>query len=171
MSVEEYINRRQVYSFPTISALLQVKTMVMLTGIKAFEYRWQSFQVKYPISDTQRQIITQAMGRLVDNYATQEEIEADLPDALRILFHRLVDAYLNGCWAAADAQFAQREPQRLAPTMTPAMLAAAQRRQQPQSPTAASEADTYIVIDDNTAATIRYLQSRAVYIQSKKAYA
>lgn len=143
--------------------------MVMLTGIRALEYRWQSFQAKYPISATQRQLIMQAMGRLVDNYATQEEIETDLPDALRMLFRRLVDAYLNGCWVEADAQFAPKEVQRPAVTMTPALLAAAQRRQQPQSPTAASEADTYIV-DDSTAATIRYLQSKAVYVRSKRAY-
>ena len=140
----------------------------MLTGIKALEYCWQSFQAKYPISATQGQLVTQAMGRLVDNYATQEEIEADLPDALRILFRRLVDAYLNGCWVAADAQFARKEVQRGALMMTPAMLAAAQRRQQPQPPTATSEADTYIV-DDDTAATIRYLQSKAAYVRSKKA--
>ena len=144
--------------------------MVMLTGVKAFEYRWQSLQAKYPISATQRQLITQAMGRLVDNYATQEEIEADLPSALRIIFHRLVDAYLNGCWVEADAQASRKAARRSTPAMTPAMLAASQRRRQPQAPTAASEADTYIV-DDDTAATIRYLQSKAAYIQSKKAYA
>ena len=141
--------------------------MVMLTGIKAFESRWQSLQAKYPISASQKQLITQAMGRLVDNYAAQDEIEADLPAALRILFNRLVDAYLNGCWLEEN-QSSQRThrhaSQRPAPTLTPAMLAAAQLRQQKrQQPTAASEADTYVV-DDDTAATIRRLQSRAAYV-------
>ena len=139
--------------------------MVMLTGIKAFEARWQSLQTTYPISAPQKQLVTRAMGRLVDNYATQEEIEADLPAALRILFQRLVDAYLNGCWLD-DLQPAEttQNDQRPAPTLTPAMLAAAQLRQQKRhQPTESSEADTYVV-DDDTAATIRRLQSRAAYV-------
>lgn len=133
--------------------------MVMLTGINAFESRWQSLQSKYPISAAQKKLITQAMGRLVDNYATQAEIEADLPAALRILFRRLVDAYLNGCWIDNDASSAKPSSR-----MTPAMKAAAQLRQrQRQEPTEASEAETYIV-DDDTAATIRRIQSRVAYV-------
>ena len=133
--------------------------MVMLTGIKAFESRWQSLQAKYPISATQKNLITQAMGRLVDNYASQEELEAELPAALRILFRRLVDAYLNGCWIENDMHSASQSSK-----MTPAMLAASKLRQrQRQEPTAASEADTYVV-DDDAAATIRRIQSRVAYV-------
>lgn len=81
--------------------------MVMLTGMKAFESRWQSLQAQYPTGAAQKQLLMQAMGRLVDNYATQAEIEADLPSALRILFQRLVDAYLNGCWIEAEVPLVQ----------------------------------------------------------------
>ena len=137
--------------------------MVMLTGIKAFESRWQSLQAKYPISASQKQLVTRAMGRLVDNYATQEEIEAELPTALKIIFQRLVDAYLNGCWIDAAVRSTRETPQKPAPAMTPAMLAAAQLRQrQRQEPTAASEADTYIV-NDGTEATIQHFRSKVVY--------
>ena len=138
--------------------------MVMLTGIKAFEFRWQLLQALYPISAVQKKLIMQSMGQLVDNYAPQEEIEADLPMALKILFNRLVDAYLNGCWIEANSQSAEQETYRPAPAITPAMLAAAQLRQrQRQQPTAVSEADTYIV-DDHTAAAIGRLQSRVAYV-------
>lgn len=134
--------------------------MVMLTGIKAFESHWQSLQTKYPISAVQKKLIMQSMGRLVDNYASQAEIEADLPVALKILFKRLVGAYLNGYWIEDDTQSVEPDTYRPAPAMTPAMLAAAQLRQQKrQQPTSTSEADTYIV-DGETAAAIRRLQSR-----------
>ena len=136
--------------------------MAMLTGIKAFESRWQSLQTKYSIGKSQKQILMQSMGRLVDNYATQEEIEDDLPIALRALFHQLVDAYLNGCWIEDDARANAKN--RHAPTVTPAMLAAAQLRQRKrQQPTATSEAETYIV-DDDAAASVRRAQSRAIYV-------
>ena len=140
--------------------------MVMLTGIKAFESRWQSLQGKYPISKAQKQLLMKSMGRLVDNYATQEEIEADLPDALKILFGRLVDAYLNGCWLTDQQPLKQAEQTsvRAVPSMSPAMLAAAQLRQRQQHPpTEASEADTYVV-DGNLAATVRRAQSQAAYV-------
>jgi len=136
----------------------------MLTGIKAFEFRWQTLQAKYPISAVQKKLIMQSMGRLIDNYATQEEIKENLPAALRILFDRLVDAYLKGCWVEADGQPVEEDVHRPAPTMTPAMLAAAQLRQQKrQQPTEASEADTYVV-DENAAAAIRRIQSRVAYV-------
>ncbi|MGB3766495.1 MAG: hypothetical protein WA947_08045 [Phormidesmis sp.] len=138
--------------------------MVMLTGIKAFEFRWQTLQAKYPISAVQKKLIMQSMGRLIDNYATQEEIKENLPAALRILFDRLVDAYLKGCWVEADGRPVEEDVHRPAPTMTPAMLAAAQLRQQKrQQPTEASEADTYVV-DENAAAAIRRIQSRVAYV-------
>ena len=139
--------------------------MAMLTGIRAFESRWQSLQTKYSIGKSQKQILMQSMGRLVDNYATQEEIEDDLPVALRALFQQLVDAYLNGCWVEGKGQPGQPGAKnRHMPTITPAMLAATQRRQrQPQEPTTASEADTYVV-DDETAAAVRRTRSRAIYI-------
>lgn len=139
--------------------------MAMLTGIRAFESRWQSLQKQYSIGSSQKQILMQSMGRLVDNYATQEEIENDLPQALRVLFSQLVDAYLNGCWVDNKGQANQSDARnRHTPTITPAMLAATQLRQRKrQQPTATSEAETYIV-DDDTAAAVRRAQSRAIYV-------
>lgn len=136
--------------------------MAKLTGIRAFESRWQSLQARYPINASQKQLVTQAMGRLVDNYATQEEIEAELPFALRVIFQRLVDAYLNGCWMDADAYSTQEMTVESVP-VTPATLAAARlrQRQSRHQPTAASEADTYIVDDDATTAIQRLRSKRA----------
>lgn len=120
--------------------------MVMLTGIKAFESRWRSLRIQYPISAIEQRLIVQSMGRLVDNYATQEEIAADLPIALKILFNRLVDAYLNGDWIEPDGRLVDLNAHRPAPIITPALLAATQLRQQKrQQPTSTSEADTYIL--------------------------
>ncbi|PZO15718.1 MAG: hypothetical protein DCF25_13265 [Leptolyngbya foveolarum] len=86
--------------------------------------------------------------------------EADLPIALKILFKRLVNAYLNGYWIEDDTQSVEPDTYRPAPATTPAMLAAAQLRQQKrQQPTSTSEADTHIV-DAETADAIRRIQSR-----------
>lgn len=116
--------------------------MIMLTGIKAFEARWQL--LKGPrTSAADNHLLMQSMGRLVDNYATQDEIITELPVALQGLFSCLVDAYLNGYWLEDDEVPMQPAVSR---TLTPAMLEAKQRRQGPQQqPTAASEAVTYIV--------------------------
>lgn len=115
--------------------------MMMLTGIKAFEACWQSLESSYAPSLTENRLLMQAMGRLVDNYATQEEIACELPVALRGLFVQLVDAYLHGYWLE-DAKFtasAGRTRYSAAPTVRNA------RHSQPLQPTAASEAATYII--------------------------
>ena len=113
----------------------------MLTGIKAFEARWQSLKGRYATSAADNRLLMQAMGRLVDNYATHEEISEGLPVSLQNLFDRLVDAYLNGCWIDTD-----ETPSRKA--ISPALLAAQQMRQSRKTePTEASEASTYIVRD------------------------
>lgn len=115
--------------------------MMMLTGIKAFEARWQSLKSSYAMSAADNQALMQAMGRLVDNYATHEEIAEELSDSLSDLFDRLVDAYLNGYWLDA-AETAER------PKVSPALLAAQQMQQRRRmQPTAASEAATYVVRD------------------------
>lgn len=113
--------------------------MQKLTGIKAFEACWQSLKGNYSISAYESRLLMQAMGRLVDNYATQEEIVATLPHSLQELFGHLVNAYLNGFWLKQAAYTGSK--------VSPAMIAAAQRRQrqQPLQPTAASEAATYII--------------------------
>lgn len=108
----------------------------MLTGIKAFEARWQALKDAYPTSPEDSRLLMQAMGRLVDNYATQAEIMIDLPRSLQLLFAQLVEAYLNGCWVENTSASSQ-------PVVSPAILAARQLRQQHQ-PTEASEAATYI---------------------------
>ena len=116
--------------------------MIMLTGIKAFEARWQLLKGTHT-SAADNRLIMQSMSRLVDNYATQDEIVTELPVALQGLFNRLVDAYLNGCWLEDNEVPMQPAVSR---HITPAMLAAKQRRQNPQQqPTTASEATTYIV--------------------------
>ncbi len=118
--------------------------MIMLTGIKAFEARWQLLKGNHT-SAADNRLLMQAMGRLVDNYATQDEIITELPAALQGLFSRLVDAYLNGYWLEDHELPMQPAVSR---TITPAMLEARQRRQSPyQQPTVASEAETYIVRD------------------------
>ena len=89
----------------------------------------------------------QAMSRLVNNYATYEEIEEDLPASLQGTFSRLVDAYLNGFWLEDEDSY--KHPTAV---LSPAMLAAQQLRQQRRkqrvpAPTPASEAATYIIRD------------------------
>jgi hypothetical protein len=123
--------------------------MTMLTGVRAFEACWQS--IKAGTSAAESRLLMQSMGRLVDNYATQTEIAADLPATLQAPFSYLVDAYLNGYWLEtqsnrqADAeQFAVETPVR--PVISPLTLAAKHLRQrQSLQPTTASEAATYIV--------------------------
>ncbi|MGB3291394.1 MAG: hypothetical protein WBB01_00210 [Phormidesmis sp.] len=115
--------------------------MTMLTGIKAFEARWQALRDTYVTTLSESRLLMQAMGRLIDNYATQEEIAGELPFVLQGLFLRLVDAYLNGYWLE-DAEQSTR------PVFSPALLSARQLRQQEMpKPTAASEARTYIIPD------------------------
>ncbi|MEL6261504.1 MAG: hypothetical protein AAFR12_10595 [Cyanobacteria bacterium J06626_6] len=119
--------------------------MIMLTGIKAFETRWQSLKSVHPTNASENHLLMQSMGRLVDNYATQEEIAAELPAPLRGLFARLVDAYLNGHWTDDLEHPSAAHP---TPGLSPAMLAAQQRRQQKKmAPTASSEAATYVIHD------------------------
>ncbi len=113
--------------------------MMMLTGIKAFEACWQSLKAGNPTDLAENRLLMQSMGRLVDNYATQDEIAQELPAVLGELFDRLVEAYLHGYWL-------ENELAPMSPAVSPALLAAQQRRQhQPLQPTAASEADTYII--------------------------
>ena len=121
--------------------------MIMLTGIKAFEARWQSIKGNSSARDSR--LLMQAMGRLVDNYATHDEILEDLPASLRGAFNRLVDAYLNGFWLDDEGRSSN---QNSASVLSPAVLAAQQLRQRRRSqhtprPTAASEAATYIIRD------------------------
>ena len=118
--------------------------MTMLTGIKAFEARWQSLKDSYVTTLSESRLLMQAMGRLVDNYATQEQIVSELPFGLQGLFLRLVDAYLNGYWAEETESSAGPL------TPSPARLSARSRREQgmPKA-TAASEAGTYIIRDAN----------------------
>lgn len=114
---------------------------MMLTGIKAFEARWQSLKGRYTTNAADNRLLMQSMGRLVDNYATHEEISEELPAKLRGLFDHLVDAYLNGYWLDTDEAPSRK-------TVSPALLAAQQMRQRRKiEPTAASEAATYIVRD------------------------
>lgn len=127
--------------------------MIMLTGIKAFEARWQSLKDHYPTSPDENRLLMQSMGRLVDNYATQDELLDELPVQLCIIFNRLVDAYLNGVWMEDSSaeeysgSFGPRTERRAVSRegMTPAMLAAQKLRRQPKAATEASEAATYIV--------------------------
>ncbi|MFK8183153.1 MAG: hypothetical protein AB8B99_07245 [Phormidesmis sp.] len=119
----------------------------MLTGIKAFEARWQS--IKGNRSAIENRLLMQSMKRLVDNYATHEEISEDLPIALQGTFNRLVDAYLNGFWLEDGNDEANANP---AAVLSPAMIAAQQLRQRRRmqstpKPTPASEAATYIIHD------------------------
>ncbi|MEL6554377.1 MAG: hypothetical protein AAFQ63_13055 [Cyanobacteria bacterium J06621_11] len=117
--------------------------MIMLTGIKAFEARWQSLKAVHPTNSRENHLLMQSMGRLVDNYATQAEIAAELPSHLQTVFANLVDAYLNGYWLEGTEEEKPASPQ-----MTPAKIAALQRRQSKTlKPTAASEAATYVIRD------------------------
>ncbi len=137
--------------------------MIMLTGTKAFEACWQSLKSSVANTSADSRLLMQAMGRLVDNYATHDEIAQDLPLTLRDTFDRLVDAYLNGYWLETEENTTFQET-RLAKQsasmpststqsterteISPAMLAAAQLRQRRRiEPTATSEAATYIVHD------------------------
>ena len=148
MSVTEYINSgghtpvTYGKSFRTIFSLHTVKIMIMLTGIKAFEARWQSLKATHPTSASDHRLLMQSMGRLVDNYASQTEIASELPVVLRGLFECLVDAYLNGYWIEGTQENQE-------PVISPALLAAKQRRQKKtkQQPTATSEAATYVIRD------------------------
>ena len=125
------------------------KTMTMLTGIKAFEARWQSIKRSDRVSSIDGHRLVQAMGRLIDNYATPDEIRQELPVALRAAFDRLVDAYLSGYWLNDSDQAAASDIQQAHCTeISPAMLAATQRHQRRKmQPTEASEAATYVVRD------------------------
>lgn len=119
--------------------------MMMLTGIKAFEACWQSLKSSYATSLSENRLLMQSMGRLVDNYATQEEIAGELPLVLRGLFVRLVDAYLNGYWREDAESMASVDSTR--PPVSQASLSARHSQPQPLQPTAASEAATYIIRD------------------------
>ena len=120
------------------------KTMTMLTGIKAFEARWQSIKRSDRVNSIDGHRLVQAMGRLIDNYATPDEIRQELPVALRAAFDQLVDAYLSGYWLNDSDQAAASD----IPEISPAMLAATQRHQRRKmQPTEASEAATYVVRD------------------------
>lgn len=117
--------------------------MIRLTGIKAFEACWQSLKAAHPTNPAQNHLLMQSMGRLVDNYATQAEIAAELPVVLQDLFSRLVDAYLNGYWLEGAEQ-----EELATPVLTPAMAEAIQRRKRKKmKPTVASEAATYVIRD------------------------
>lgn len=119
----------------------------MLTGIKAFDARWQSLKSSDRVNSSDGQRLVQAMGRLIDNYATPDEIRQELPVALRDAFDRLVNAYLNGYWLDDSAQDAASEIQQAhCAVVSPAMLVATQRHQRRKmQPTEASEAATYVV--------------------------
>ncbi|MEL6352450.1 MAG: hypothetical protein AAFR58_11850 [Cyanobacteria bacterium J06627_28] len=139
--------------------------MMKLTGIKAFEACWTALRESHHTTSADNHLIMQCMGRLVDNYASQAEIEATLPAPLKAVFASLVDAYLNGYWiedtdsAMATTIIERRHRQVQAAAskrnevestdntvMSPAMLAAAQRKKKQQlQPTASSEAATYII--------------------------
>ncbi len=121
--------------------------MTMLTGIKAFDARWQSLKSSDRINSSDGQRLVQAMGRQIDNYATPDEIRQELPVALRDAFDRLVSAYLNGYWLDDSAQDAASAAQQThCAAISPAMLAATQRHQRRKmQPTETSEAATYIV--------------------------
>ena len=152
MFVEEYIiNGQKVLFLPFTIFLLQTASMrpsvsmIMLTGIKAFEARWQANKSNWDTKESR--MLMQAMSRLVDNYATYEEIEEELPASLQGAFKRLVDAYLNGFWLEDEDSCISS-----AAMLSPAMLAAQQLRQQRRmqrapKPTPASEAATYIIRD------------------------
>ncbi|NJM99629.1 MAG: hypothetical protein HC800_23030 [Phormidesmis sp. RL_2_1] len=120
--------------------------MVLLTGIKAFEARWQSLRANDSANAADSRLLMQSMGRLVDNYASQAEISQELPASLQGVFARLVDAYLNGYWLEDGEQPSRAVVSR---SISPAMLAAKQLRQHKAAiqPTAASEAATYIIRD------------------------
>lgn len=123
--------------------------MNKLTGIRAFEARWQSIKGTCRTSATDSKTLMQAMGRLVDNYATHEEILLELPSTLEDIFDSLVDAYLNGYWLNDEpgASTTQQRATEVA-ALTPAMLAANQLRQRRKlQPTETSEAATYIIQD------------------------
>lgn len=131
--------------------------MVRLTGLKAFEARWHSLKAKYSISPNESRTLMQSMGRLVDNYATQSEIASELSLPLQTLFNLLVQSYLEGLWiedtvfspkttGSSRSHYASPAGPGATRKLSPAMVAAAQRRQsQTPQATAISEADTYIV--------------------------
>ncbi len=127
--------------------------MIMLTGTKAFEACWQSLKSSVASTSADSHLLMQSMGRLVDNYATHDEIIQELPVMLRDAFDQLVDAYLNGYWleSAENATFKKAStPARRSQSaeISPAMLAATQLRSRRKTePTASSEAATYIVHD------------------------
>lgn len=117
--------------------------MIRITGIKAFEARWQSLKAVHPTTPRENHLLMQSMGRLVDNYASQSEIATELPAHLQTVFAHLVDAYLNGYWLEGVEESTPAANQ-----MTPAKMAALQRRQRKTlKPTAASEAATYVIRD------------------------
>lgn len=136
--------------------------MIKLTGIRAVEAQWQSLRAVHPIGDHESRLLMQAMGRLVDNYASQSEISARLYAPLQKVFDRLVQSYLEGYWIEEPAStsisldFSSVRPSNRAhlrnpQALSPAMIAAAQRRShQKIQPTAASEADTYIAYSSST---------------------
>ena len=133
---------------PIPSALQALQTMIMLTGIKAFEACWTALRTTNATTSAENHLLMQSMGRLVDNYATQSEISSELPAGLRTIFLSLVDAYLNGYWleeaTASPTTFSeQSEPS--APPLSPAQVAAKQRRKHQRKPTVTSEAATYII--------------------------
>ena len=76
-----YLRYRVLGNLPAapIKSLHAVPPMIMLTGINAFEARWQSLKDHYPTSAAENRLLMQSMGRLVDNYATQEELLDELP--------------------------------------------------------------------------------------------
>lgn len=120
--------------------------MIMLTGIKAFEACWQSLKSSTGANSSDSRVLMQAMGRLVDNYATHDEISQELPVALRDAFNRLVNAYLAGYWLDDTDPNAVSATQPSAVVGSSAMLAAIQLRQRRKmQPTEASEAETYVI--------------------------
>lgn len=112
----------------------------MLKGVKAFEACWSAIKQTYPTSRAENTLLVQSMGRFVDQYATREEIRGGLPEGLKQLFDRLIDAYVEGY------ELPQPQPKvHLKPAMAMAAIATTQPKPIPTASVATPSAVTSAV--------------------------
>jgi hypothetical protein len=87
-------------------------------GIQAFEARWRALTKDHPTTKNDNTAIAQAMAQLIDQYQSPQQVEAALPEHLKLLFRELAIAYFQGCrlglgasnWAGDAAPAAIAEP-------------------------------------------------------------
>lgn len=73
-------------------------------GIQAFEARWRALTKDHPTTKNDNTAIAQAMAQLIDQYQSPQQVEAALPEHLKLLFRELAIAYFRAVdWGLGPA--------------------------------------------------------------------